>query len=93
MITIPIFMPLVKTLGIDPLWFCLVFLICQKTGGISPPFGMVLFTMKSVAPESTTMSQIYSAGIPFFLLDLAAVVVMLLIPSLATWLPGLMGSI
>ena len=56
----------------------------------SPPFGLLLFVMKGVAPEGTSMEDIYRAAIPFILCDLLALALILLFPALALWLPGLM---
>ena len=60
LITLPFFMPLVQRLGIDPIWFGVMFLICMQLGLLTPPFGLLLFTMKGVAPPSITMQQIYA---------------------------------
>ena len=62
LITLPFFMPLVAKLGIDPIWFGVIFLICMQLGLLTPPFGLLLFTMKSVAPAHVTMNQIYCGG-------------------------------
>ena len=61
LITLPFFMPLVQRLGIDPVWFGVMFLICMQLGLLTPPFGLLLFTMKGVAPPGITMQQIYAA--------------------------------
>ena len=50
LITLPFFMPLVQQLGVDPVWFGVLFLICMQLGLLTPPFGLLLFTMKGVAP-------------------------------------------
>ena len=52
LITLPFFMPLVQHFGWDPLWFGVIYLICMQLGLLTPPFGMLLFTMRSVAPKS-----------------------------------------
>jgi len=61
MITLPIFMPIVNTLGIDPVWFGVLFLICMQLGLLLPPHGLLLMTMRGVAPPSVTMGQIFLA--------------------------------
>ncbi len=68
LITLPFFMPLVRTLGVDPIWFGVLFLICMQLGLLTPPFGLLLFTMKGVAPPPITMQQIYAASVPYILL-------------------------
>ena len=65
LITLPFFMPLVQRLGIDPIWFGVLFLICMQLGLLTPPFGLLLFTMKGVAPAGITMQQIYAASVPY----------------------------
>jgi hypothetical protein len=55
LITLPFFMPLVQRLDIEPIWFGVLFLICMQLGLLTPPFGLLLFTMKGVAPPSITM--------------------------------------
>jgi len=90
MIVLPIFMPIIHTLHFDPLWFATMLLITIELGTISPPFGTGLFVMKAVAPKGTTMKQLYAATIPFILLDLLLVVIVMVFPDLATWLPSFM---
>ncbi|UCC61201.1 MAG: TRAP transporter large permease subunit [Dehalococcoidia bacterium] len=90
MITIPIFIPIVVSLGFEPLWFGIVFVIIMEMGYLTPPFGMNLFVMKGVAPPGITMGDIYRSIIPFVLLQMAGLAVIMLFPQLALWLPGLM---
>ena len=90
MIAIPIFMPIIYALGFDPVWFGLLFLINIMMGATTPPFGMILFVMKGVAPKDTTMGDIYRAGIPFLVCDAIAMALIIAFPVLALWLPGLM---
>lgn len=90
MVTLPIFMPIVKTLGFDPLWFGTIMLLNMEMATTSPPFGLVLFVMKGVAPPGTTMGDIYRAGLPFLLCDAIAMGVIMIFPGVVLWLPGLM---
>ncbi len=90
MITLPVFMPVVHTLGFDPVWFAIVMLINIQLGMLSPPFGMSLFVMKGVAPPDTTMGDVYRAALPFFALNLVGMAFIIAFPALALWLPGLM---
>ncbi len=57
---------------------------------LSPPFGIILFTMKGVAPPHTTMGDIYRAAIPFCICDVIVMALVLAFPALASWLPNLM---
>jgi tripartite ATP-independent transporter DctM subunit len=92
LITLPFFMPLVAKLGFEPIWFGIIFLICMQLGLLTPPFGLLLYTMKGVAPASVTMNQIYGAALPYVLFGLLVLVMIILWPPLATWLPGVLGS-
>lgn len=92
LITLPFFMPLVQQLGIDPIWFGIIFLICMQLGLLTPPFGLLLFTMKSVAPASVSMNQVYWAAMPYVIFGLMVLVLILLFPPIATWLPRILGG-
>jgi len=91
MITIPIFMPVIKSMGDSPLWFCVLMLINVEVALISPPFGMSLFVMKGVAPKDTQMRNIYIAALPFLGLNLAVMALLLVFPGIVLWLPGLIS--
>ena len=90
MISIPIYMPIISIMGWDPIWFALVMLIAVEMGMTTPPFGMLLFVMKGVAPPGTTMGDIYRAGIPFLMCDLVAMLLIVAFPMIALWLPNIM---
>jgi tripartite ATP-independent transporter DctM subunit len=87
LICLPFFMPLVALYGFDPVWFGVLFLICMQLGLLTPPFGMLLFTMKSVAPREIQMRQVWHAVTPYVVMGLMALIAVLLFPPLATWLP------
>ena len=91
LITLPFFMPLVIKLNIDPIWFGIIFLICMQLGLLTPPFGLLLYTMKGVAPKSITMNQVYMAAMPYVLFGLLVLAAIVMFPPLATWLPGLLN--
>jgi tripartite ATP-independent transporter DctM subunit len=88
MITLPIFMPIVKALGMDPVWVCILILLCLSIGQLSPPFGLALFVMKATSPQEISMKDIYRAAWPYCLLDLFGVALIIAFPSLATWFKG-----
>jgi tripartite ATP-independent transporter DctM subunit len=89
LLTAPIFFPLAKTLGFDLTWFGLIMLLALEIGYTTPPFGLLLFVMKGVAPKGTTMRDIYLAGLPFIACVLLLILLIILFPPLATWLPRL----
>jgi len=91
MITIPIYMPVIHTFGYHTIWFGVLMLIALETGLITPPFGVTLFVMKGVAPSEITMSDIWRAVTPYVLIDILCVGLVLTMPFLATFIPGLMG--
>jgi tripartite ATP-independent transporter DctM subunit len=91
LITLPFFMPLVQRYGIDPVWFGVLFLICMQLGLLTPPFGLLLFTMKGVAPPSISMQQVYAAALPYVWFGVAVLVLIFLFPQVATWLPAMVS--
>lgn len=91
MITLPIFMPVVQQMGVDLVWFGVMFLICMQLGLLMPPHGLLLMTMKGVAPPQVTMLHIFHAVVPFVLISIAVLALVFLVPAVATWLPGLVG--
>ncbi|MGD8292503.1 MAG: TRAP transporter large permease subunit [Desulfobacterales bacterium] len=90
MLTIPIYFPIIQALGYSPLWFGTIMLLNMEMATTSPPFGLVLFVMKSVAPKETTMADIYRAALPFLACDALAMIAIMAFPALVLWLPGLM---
>jgi tripartite ATP-independent transporter DctM subunit len=90
LITLPIFMPLVTRLGIDPIWFGVLFLICMQLGLLLPPHGLLLMTMRGVAPPEVTTAHIFRAVIPYLIFGMALLGLLLLFPAIATWLPNLL---
>lgn len=90
MVTLPIFMPIVNHLDFNPLWFGAIMLLNMEMATTSPPFGLVLFVMKGVAPPDTEMRDIYLSALPFLACDAVAMIVMMAFPEVVLWLPGLM---
>ena len=91
MITLPIFMPVVQAFNIDLVWFGVMFLICMQLGLLLPPHGMLLMTMKGVAPPQVTMAHIFQAVTPYVLMSIVVLILVFFIPTVAVWLPGLIG--
>jgi tripartite ATP-independent transporter DctM subunit len=89
MVSIPMFMLIVRALRINPLWFGGLTLINLQLGFMTPPFGLLLFTMKGVAPTDTTMADVYRAAIPFLLIGLLMMALIVLFPQIVLWLPSL----
>src|SRR3982750_493572 len=91
MITLPIFMPIVQQMGVDLVWFGVMFLICMQLGLLMPPHGLLLMTMKGVAPPQVTMLHIFRAVAPFLAISVLVLALVFAIPGVAVWLPGLIG--
>jgi tripartite ATP-independent transporter DctM subunit len=91
LITLPFFMPLAQRYDIDPIWFGVLFLICMQLGLLTPPFGLLLFTMKGVAPPAITMHQVYRAAMPYIVMSLVILVLIFFFPVIATWLPAVLS--
>ena len=87
LITLPVFMPIVTRLGIDPIWFGVLFLICMQLGLLLPPHGLLLMTMRGVAPPEVTMMHIFQAVVPYVIMSLLLLALLLVFPAIATWLP------
>ncbi|MFZ1105423.1 MAG: TRAP transporter large permease subunit [Hyphomicrobiaceae bacterium] len=88
LITLPVFMPIVARLAIDPIWFGILFLICMQLGLLLPPHGLLLMTMRGVAPPEVTMMHIFRAVTPYVIMSLLLLALLLLFPAVATWLPN-----
>lgn len=88
MITIPIFVPIILGMGIDPVYFVVVFTIAIVIGLITPPFGMNLFYLKGIANEK--LGDIYKSVIPFAIIMVVGLLLFVLFPQLVTFLPGRM---
>jgi tripartite ATP-independent transporter DctM subunit len=91
LITLPVFMPIVQRLNIDPIWFGVLYLICMQLGLLLPPHGLLLMTMRGVAPPQVTMADIFRAVVPYVVLSLILLAVIAMFPVIATWLPALLG--
>ena len=73
---------------VDLLWFGVLMLLVMEISFTTPPFGLLIFVMKGVAPPEISLGQVYRAAFPFILLALTVLGLILLVPELATWLPS-----
>jgi tripartite ATP-independent transporter DctM subunit len=90
LIFVPIFTPLVKQAGFDPVWFCILFLIMIQTSYLTPPMAPAIFYLRAVAPPSITIQHMYRGVVPFIALQLLTLGITMAWPSLVTWLPSVM---
>src|SRR5712672_2040612 len=81
MITLPIFMPIVQQMNVDLVWFGVLFLICMQLGLLMPPHGLLLMTMKGVAPPQVTMAHIFRAVLPYIAMSLLLLALVFFIPA------------
>ena len=91
LITLPIFMPVVQAFGIDLVWFGVMFLICMQLGLLLPPHGLLLMTMKGVAPPQVRMIHIFQAVVPYVAMSILVLALVFFVPPVALWLPRLLG--
>jgi tripartite ATP-independent transporter DctM subunit len=92
-LTVPVFLPVITTLGFNPLWFGILWIVNMELGFLTPPFGINLFYMKAVVPKDITMMDIYRSIIPFVFLQLIGLIIYMVFPQTILWLPNLiMGS-
>jgi tripartite ATP-independent transporter DctM subunit len=87
LITLPIYMPLVQKYGVDPVWFGVMFLICMQLGLLLPPHGLLLMTMRGVAPPEVRMGHIFQAVLPYIAMSLLLLALVFFVPPVAVWLP------
>ncbi len=90
LLTLPFFMPVVQRLHIDDVWFGVLFLVCMQIGLLLPPHGLLLYTMKSVAPKHITMGDIFRAVMPYVIFSLLLLAAIYFFPPITTWLPRLL---
>ncbi|NDH67771.1 MAG: TRAP transporter large permease subunit [Gammaproteobacteria bacterium] len=90
LIIVPIAIPLIKSFGIDPLWFSVVFLIVLQTSYLTPPMAPSIFYLKAIAPPSMRLRDMYWGVIPFIACQLITLLVVMFYPEIATWLPKAM---
>jgi C4-dicarboxylate transporter, DctM subunit len=88
-ITLPILFPIITSLGFDPVWFGIIITINVEMGMITPPVGINLFVLKASIP-SISMNEIVRGALPFVFLQMICMALIMIFPSLATWLPGKM---
>lgn len=90
LISVPVFLPIIQTLGFNRVWFAVLVMLCTEIATTSPPFGSSLYIMKAVAPSDTTMGDVFKAALPFIYCDLLVLVLLIAFPAISLWLPSLM---
>jgi tripartite ATP-independent transporter DctM subunit len=90
LIVVPLAIPLIKTFGIDPLWFAVVMLVVLQTSYLTPPMAPSIFYLKAIAPPSIRLKQMYWGVIPFIICQIITLSTVVSFPAVATWLPKAM---
>jgi tripartite ATP-independent transporter DctM subunit len=90
-IAVPLFLPILLPLGVDPIWLAMLITLNLQSSFLTPPFGWALFYLKGVAPPEVTTRDLYLGVIPFIGMQLVALVLLFMYPSIATWLPKYIG--
>lgn len=89
LLAIPLYDPIIRTYGFEPMWFWTLFLINLTIGSLTPPFGYTLFALKGAAPH-VSISEVYRSAWPVVAIFIASLVLFALVPVFITWLPGLL---
>ena len=90
LIFVPISVPIMNVMGIDQLWFAILFCITLQLSYVTPPFSYSVFYLKGVAPENVKLIDIYKGVVPFIPLQIIALIFLYIFPAIATWLPNVM---
>jgi len=88
-IVAPLYVPLVIELGFDPIWYGVLYTITCQIAYLTPPFGYNLFLMRAMSPKEITLSDIYRSIIPFVIVMIIGLVIVMMFPKIALWLPSL----
>jgi tripartite ATP-independent transporter DctM subunit len=91
-IVAPLYIPLVISLGFNPIWFGILYTITCQIAYITPPFGYNLFLMRAMAPPEISMMDIYRSIVPFFILMILSLIIIMAFPQIALWLPSVLIS-
>jgi tripartite ATP-independent transporter DctM subunit len=90
LIFIPVFVPLVKSMGFDPVWFCVLFLIVIQTSYLSPPMAPAIFYLRGIAPPEITIQHMFKGVVPFIVIQALCLVIVAAFPQLVLWLPSVL---
>ena len=90
-IVLPLVLPFFQRSGVDIVWLCMLVAMNLQTSFLTPPFGWSLFYLKGVAPPEIKTGHIYRGVMPYIGIQLLALVLLMIFPVLATWLPHVIG--
>jgi len=89
LITIPLMIPVVRALGLDPIWFGIICVVAIEMGLLTPPFGLVVYTMKAALGDEVTIEEIFLGAFPFLIMMLIFLICLVAFPGISLWLPNL----
>ncbi len=88
LLTVPVFAPIAQAAGFDPLAFAILGILAIETGLLTPPFGILVFTVRAALPyEGASVGEIFRAAVPYWMALIAVILSIALFPQIATWLP------
>ncbi len=90
LIFVPVFIPIVKSMGFDPVWFCVLFLIIIQTSYLSPPMAPAIFYLRGIAPPEITIQDMFRGVVPFIVIQGICLAVVAAFPQLVLWLPSIL---
>ncbi|CAM5207516.1 TRAP transporter large permease protein OS=Castellaniella defragrans OX=75697 GN=HNR28_001810 PE=3 SV=1 [Castellaniella defragrans] len=95
LLTIPVFDPIARAVGFDPIAFAIMGILAIETGLLTPPFGILVFTVKAalVREKNLTVGEIFAGSIPYWVVLLAVIALIAVMPQVATWLPNLADAL
>jgi len=88
LIFIPVFIPIVKAMGFDPVWFCVMFLVVIQTSYLTPPMAPAIFYLRGISPPEITLPHMFRGVIPFIILQIVCLSVVAWFPQTVLWLPA-----
>ncbi len=88
LIFIPVFIPIVRSMGFDPVWFCVMFLVVIQTSYLTPPMAPAIFYLRGISPPEIALRHMFRGVVPFILLQLLCLGLVAYMPQLVLWLPG-----
>src|SRR5690606_35017286 len=89
LLTVPLLLPVVTAVGIDPVWFGIIVVVATEIGLITPPVGLNVFVLRAIFPD-VSINEAFKGILPFFLADMVRLALIIAIPAIALYLPSLM---
>ncbi len=89
LIIIPVAIAIMRKMGVDDVWFCIMFLVVIQTSYLTPPMAPAIFYLRGISPPEITLGDMYRGVIPFIVIELLVLALVFFFPALALWLPEL----